>query len=215
MAGSSCLPLLRRFLASGTRRCHLVDLCRAVDPRVRLVAGRLVRGGFARRVLAALGSPLIGPLLDRHGARLALCLAVLVTGITMMLLSPAQFIRAVHKQQIRDNSDWVSDSSIIVMPVTRTARHNARRAPWRSSSGPISGDPNAANTPPSETAPDKAGPRPAELAGQRLDKDRQGGNGGSLTRETGAAEAGKDDPAIKRTKGRALSRRGNAPLLDG
>src|ERR1700740_1010939 len=38
-------------------------------------------------VLAALFSPLIGPALDRSGARLALCLAVLVTGIAMLLLS--------------------------------------------------------------------------------------------------------------------------------
>ena len=30
------------------------------------------------------------------------------------------------------------------------------REPWRSSSGPISGDDSAASTPPSETAPDNA-----------------------------------------------------------
>src|SRR6202007_1599526 len=40
--------------------------------------------------LPALSSPLIGPLLDRHGARVALCLAVLVTGIAMILLSLTQ-----------------------------------------------------------------------------------------------------------------------------
>src|SRR3954462_9470785 len=38
-------------------------------------------------VLSTLASPLIGPVLDRHGARLALCLAVLVNGTTMLLLS--------------------------------------------------------------------------------------------------------------------------------
>ncbi len=41
-------------------------------------------------VLAALSSPLIGPLLDRHGARITLCIAVLVTGVAMMLLSLTQ-----------------------------------------------------------------------------------------------------------------------------
>jgi sugar phosphate permease len=41
-------------------------------------------------VMAALGSPLIGPVLDRQGARLILCAAVLVTGITTMLLSLTQ-----------------------------------------------------------------------------------------------------------------------------
>ena len=41
-------------------------------------------------VLAALASPLIGPLLDRHGSRAALCLAVVVNGIALMLLSLTQ-----------------------------------------------------------------------------------------------------------------------------
>jgi MFS family permease len=50
------------------------------------LSGAVSLGG----VLAALASPLIGPVLDRHGARLALCLAVLATGITMMLLSLTQ-----------------------------------------------------------------------------------------------------------------------------
>jgi sugar phosphate permease len=47
------------------------------------LSGAVSLGG----VLAALSSPLIGPLLDRHGARVALCLAVLVTGVAMILLS--------------------------------------------------------------------------------------------------------------------------------
>jgi sugar phosphate permease len=47
------------------------------------LSGAVSLGG----VLAALSSPLIGPMLDRHGSRVALCLAVLVTGIAMMLLS--------------------------------------------------------------------------------------------------------------------------------
>ena len=50
------------------------------------LSGAVSLGG----VLAALSSPLIGPLLDRHGARFALCTAVLVTGVAMMLLSLMQ-----------------------------------------------------------------------------------------------------------------------------
>src|SRR5262249_26044895 len=50
------------------------------------LSGAVSLGG----VLAAMSSPLIGPLLDRHGARVALCLAVLVTGIAMILLSLTQ-----------------------------------------------------------------------------------------------------------------------------
>src|SRR5262249_8295143 len=38
----------------------------------------------------AVVAPLIGPLLDRHGARSTLCIAVLVTGATMLLLSLTQ-----------------------------------------------------------------------------------------------------------------------------
>ena len=50
------------------------------------LSGAVSLGG----VLAALTSPVIGPFLDRHGARLTLCIAVLVTGIAMMLLSLTQ-----------------------------------------------------------------------------------------------------------------------------
>jgi MFS transporter, OFA family, oxalate/formate antiporter len=50
------------------------------------LSGAVSLGG----VLAALSSPLIGPMLDRYGARVTLCLAVLVTGIAMMLLSLTQ-----------------------------------------------------------------------------------------------------------------------------
>ena len=47
------------------------------------VSGAVSLGG----VLAALVSPLIGPLLDRRGSRLVLCLAVLVNGAALLLLS--------------------------------------------------------------------------------------------------------------------------------
>jgi sugar phosphate permease len=50
------------------------------------LSGAVSLGG----VLAAVASPLIGPVLDRQGARLILCTAVLVTGITTMLLSLTQ-----------------------------------------------------------------------------------------------------------------------------
>ena len=47
------------------------------------LSGAVSLGG----VLATVVSPLIGPLLDRHGSRLVLCIAVLVNGIALMLLS--------------------------------------------------------------------------------------------------------------------------------
>jgi len=50
------------------------------------MAGAVSLGG----VLAAFVSPLIGPVLDRRGARLILCLAVLGTGLATMALSLVQ-----------------------------------------------------------------------------------------------------------------------------
>jgi len=50
------------------------------------LSGAVSLGG----VLAALVAPLIGPLLDRRGSRLVLCLAVLGNGIALLLLSLTQ-----------------------------------------------------------------------------------------------------------------------------
>jgi len=47
------------------------------------ISGAVSLGG----ILAALSAPLLGPLLDRHGARAMLCMAVLTTGVSVMLLS--------------------------------------------------------------------------------------------------------------------------------
>jgi MFS transporter, OFA family, oxalate/formate antiporter len=52
------------------------------------LSGAVSLGG----ILAALSSPLIGPLLDRQGARMLLCAAVLLTGVSTMLLSVIQSI---------------------------------------------------------------------------------------------------------------------------
>ena len=52
------------------------------------LSGAVSLGG----ILAALTSPLIGPLLDRRGARMMLCAAVLLTGLSTMLLSLIQSI---------------------------------------------------------------------------------------------------------------------------
>jgi MFS transporter, OFA family, oxalate/formate antiporter len=50
------------------------------------MAGAVSLGG----VLAALIAPILGPILDRHGARLVLCVAVLGTGLSTMALSFTQ-----------------------------------------------------------------------------------------------------------------------------
>ena len=56
------------------------------------LSGAVSLGG----VLAAVASPLIGPVLDRQGARLMLCAAVLVTSISTMLLSFTQSLLAFY-----------------------------------------------------------------------------------------------------------------------
>jgi MFS family permease len=56
------------------------------------LSGAVSLGG----IMAALVSPLIGPMLDRRGARMMLCAAVLVTGGSMMLLSLTQSLLAFY-----------------------------------------------------------------------------------------------------------------------
>jgi OFA family oxalate/formate antiporter-like MFS transporter len=56
------------------------------------LSGAVSLGG----VMAALTSPLIGPVLDRQGARLMLCVAVLVTSLSTMLLSLTQSLLAFY-----------------------------------------------------------------------------------------------------------------------
>lgn len=56
------------------------------------IAGAVSLGG----VLAAFLSPLLGPMLDRRGARLVLCLAVLATGLATMALSLVQSLVAFY-----------------------------------------------------------------------------------------------------------------------
>ena len=56
------------------------------------VSGAVSLGG----VLAALLSPMIGLVLDRRGARLILCIAVLTTGAAIMLLSHIQSLLAFY-----------------------------------------------------------------------------------------------------------------------
>jgi MFS family permease len=56
------------------------------------LSGAVSLGG----VMAALIAPLIGPVLDRRGARLMLCWAVLLTGVATMLLSLTQSLLAFY-----------------------------------------------------------------------------------------------------------------------
>jgi sugar phosphate permease len=56
------------------------------------LSGAVSLGG----IMAAVLSPVIGPVLDRQGARVMLCAAVLVTGVSCMLLSLTQSLLAFY-----------------------------------------------------------------------------------------------------------------------
>jgi OFA family oxalate/formate antiporter-like MFS transporter len=81
-----CAGFARQGPAVATLSIFVEPLTREFGWSRTALSGAVSLGG----VLAALSSPLIGPLLDRYGARLTLCIAVLVTGIAMMLLSLTQ-----------------------------------------------------------------------------------------------------------------------------
>jgi MFS transporter, OFA family, oxalate/formate antiporter len=81
-----CAGFSRQGPAVATLSIFVEPLTREFGWSRTALSGAVSLGG----VLAALSSPLIGPLLDRHGSRAALCLAVLVTGAAMMLLSLTQ-----------------------------------------------------------------------------------------------------------------------------
>jgi len=81
-----CAGFARQGPAVATLSIFVEPLTREFGWSRAALSGAVSLGG----VLAALSSPLLGPLLDRHGARLTLCIAVLVTGIAMMLLSLTQ-----------------------------------------------------------------------------------------------------------------------------
>jgi OFA family oxalate/formate antiporter-like MFS transporter len=81
-----CAGFARQGPAVATLSVFVEPLTREFGWSRTALSGAVSLGG----VLAALASPLIGPMLDRHGSRVALCLAVLVTGAAMLLLSLTQ-----------------------------------------------------------------------------------------------------------------------------
>jgi sugar phosphate permease len=78
-----CAGFARQGPAVATFSVFVEPLTRDFGWSRTAVSGAVSLGG----VLAALVSPLIGPLLDRQGSRLVLCLAILVNGVCLLLLS--------------------------------------------------------------------------------------------------------------------------------
>src|SRR5882724_2173549 len=97
-----CAGFSRQGPAVATLSIFVEPLTREFGWSRNAVSGAVSLGG----VLAALSSPLIGPLLDRHGSRVALCLAVLVTGFAMMLLSLTQSLLVFYLLFCTARMNW-------------------------------------------------------------------------------------------------------------
>ena len=97
-----CAGFARQGPAVATLSIFVEPLTREFGWSRTALSGAVSLGG----VLAALSSPLIGPLLDRHGARLTLCIAVLVTGVAMMLLSLTQSLLVFYLLFCMARMNW-------------------------------------------------------------------------------------------------------------
>ena len=86
LGGLCCAGFARQGPAVATLSIFVKPLTREFGWSRAALSGVVSLGG----VLAALTSPLIGPLVDRYGSRAALSVAVLVTGAAMLLLSLTQ-----------------------------------------------------------------------------------------------------------------------------
>jgi MFS transporter, OFA family, oxalate/formate antiporter len=78
-----CAGFARQGPAVATLSIFVEPLTREFGWSRTALSGAVSLGGL----LAAVMSPLIGPLLDRRGSRLVLCTAVLVNGVALLLLS--------------------------------------------------------------------------------------------------------------------------------
>ena len=81
-----CAGFSRQAAAVATLSVFVEPLTHAFGWSRAALSGAVSLGGL----LAAIAAPMIGPALDRQGARLVLCLAVLGTGIATMLLSASR-----------------------------------------------------------------------------------------------------------------------------
>ncbi len=99
-----CAGFARQGGATATFSVFVEPLTREFGWSRTAISGAASLGG----VLAALLSPLIGPLLDRHGSRATLCLAVLGTGIATLLLSLTQSLLVFYLLFCIARLNWAS-----------------------------------------------------------------------------------------------------------
>jgi MFS transporter, OFA family, oxalate/formate antiporter len=99
-----CAGFARQGGATATFSVFVEPLTREFGWSRTAISGAASLGG----VLAALLSPLLGPVLDRRGSRVALCLAVLGTGIAAILLSQVQSLFAFYLLFCIARLNWAS-----------------------------------------------------------------------------------------------------------
>jgi OFA family oxalate/formate antiporter-like MFS transporter len=104
LASLCCAGFARQGGATATFSVFVEPLAREFGWSRAAISGAASLGGL----LAALLSPLIGPVLDRHGSRVALSLAVLGTGIAALLLSLTQSLFVFYLLFCIARLNWAS-----------------------------------------------------------------------------------------------------------
>jgi sugar phosphate permease len=92
LACACCAGFARQGPAVATLSIFVEPMISSFGWSHTAVSGAVSLGG----IMAAAVSPLIGPVLDRQGARVMLCAAVLLTGFSTMLLSLTQSLLAFY-----------------------------------------------------------------------------------------------------------------------
>ncbi|EDP64327.1 hypothetical protein BAL199_08898 [alpha proteobacterium BAL199] len=92
LACACCAGFARQGSAVATLSIFIEPMSNDFGWSRTALSGAVSLGG----VLAAVVAPLIGPLLDRHGARMMLCGAVLLTGVSVALLSTIESLLAFY-----------------------------------------------------------------------------------------------------------------------
>jgi sugar phosphate permease len=92
LACACCAGFARQGPAVATLSIFVEPMTSSFGWSRTALSGAVSLGG----IMAALVSPLIGPVLDRQGARVMLCVAVLTTGLSTMLLSLTQSLLAFY-----------------------------------------------------------------------------------------------------------------------
>jgi MFS transporter, OFA family, oxalate/formate antiporter len=92
LACACCAGFARQGPAVATLSIFVEPMTKSFGWSRTALSGAVSLGG----IMAAILSPLIGPVLDRQGARVMLCAAVLLTGLSTMLLSLTQSLLAFY-----------------------------------------------------------------------------------------------------------------------